>query len=301
MSYAATIEPFQQRKNGRAAFNAMVGQCTGTDEWMAEIKKQEALLHTQAWKGQSSFSLEKFIAQHRNASVLMAQCAEHAQCQLPNQRTRVTCSLNATKCGDAELQAVKASTKQDTAVDGLSNNFEAAVAVPLPADPVAKRRASGKRGTAETLDTCAEISGSEVKKKANIGKTGVHFRFYKQSECNELSEDQKEELRQHRKNAKLKKNQANDGSESGSSWKKIKEKSKKFVAAAVEKHVNKLKAESEAEDDDETAKNCIMSLFSDEKKTALRASGRTTKANASALNSILRKVKNSKDENRQEI
>ena len=65
--------------------------------------------------------------------------------------------------------------------------------------------------------------------------------------------------------------------------------------------MNKLKAEGEAEEDDETAKNHIMSLFSDEKKTASRASGRTTKANASALNSVLRKVKNSKDENRQEI
>ena len=151
------------------------------------------------------------------------------------------------------------------------------------------------------MDTCAEILGSEVKKKANIGKTGVHFCFYKQSECNELSEDQKEELRQHRKNAKLKKNQANDGSESGSSWKKIKEKSKKFVAAAVEKHANKLKAEGETEEDDETAKSYIMSLFSDDKKMALYGSGRTVKANASASNSILRKVKNCKDENRQEI
>ena len=135
--------------------------------------------------------------------------------------------------------------------------------------------------------------GSEVKKKANIGKTGVHFCFHKQSECNELSEEQKEELRQHWMDAKLKKNQANDGREAGSSWKKIKEKSKKFVAAAVEKHLNKLKEDGKEEDDDETAKKCIMSLFSQEKKVALCGSSKPIKANASALNSILKKVRNS--------
>ena len=260
---------------------------------MAEIKKQEALLHAQVWKGQSSFSLEKFIAQHCDASVSMTQCAEHAQCQLPNQRTRVAHLLDATQCSNAKLQATKASIKQDTAPDGLSNDFEAAAAVLLPADPVAKRRASGKRGAAETLDTCAEISGSEVKKKANIGKTGVHFCFYEQSEHNELSEEQKEELRQHWMDAKLKKNQANDGREAGSSWKKIKEKSKKFVAA-IEKHLNKLKEDGKDEDNNENAKKCIMFLFSEEKKTTSRGSSRPIKGNASTLNSVLKKkVRNS--------
>ena len=40
----------------------------------AEIKKQDDLLHTCIWKGQSSFLLEGFIAQHRNTYVSMQQC-----------------------------------------------------------------------------------------------------------------------------------------------------------------------------------------------------------------------------------
>ena len=35
----------------------------------AEIKKQEQLLHTHVWKGQSNFLLEHFISQHRNACI----------------------------------------------------------------------------------------------------------------------------------------------------------------------------------------------------------------------------------------
>ena len=64
--------------------------------------------------------------------------------------------------------------------------------------------------------------------------------------------------------------------------------------------MNKLKEEGDAEaDEDETNRKHIMSLFSKE-KAALSASTKPTKANASTLASILRKVKSS-NELKQEI
>ena len=45
---------------------------TGKDKWEAEIKKQEQLLHTCVWKGQSNFLREHFISQHCNAYVSMS-------------------------------------------------------------------------------------------------------------------------------------------------------------------------------------------------------------------------------------
>ena len=66
-SYAASIKPFQRGKDGRAAWKALTSQHAGKDKWEAEIKCQEQLLHTRVWKGQSNFSLENFISQHRNA------------------------------------------------------------------------------------------------------------------------------------------------------------------------------------------------------------------------------------------
>ena len=65
-SYAASIKPFQRGKDGREAWKALASQYAGKDKWEAEMKHQEQLLHTRVWKGQSNFSLENFISQHRN-------------------------------------------------------------------------------------------------------------------------------------------------------------------------------------------------------------------------------------------
>ena len=40
-SYAASIKPFQRRKNGRGALQALTNQYAGNDKWEAEIRKQD--------------------------------------------------------------------------------------------------------------------------------------------------------------------------------------------------------------------------------------------------------------------
>jgi hypothetical protein len=75
-SYAASIK---RTKDGRGAWMALVNQFAGTDKWEAEIKRQEQLLHTRVWKGQSNFSLKNFVSQHRNAFVSMQTFTQHAQ------------------------------------------------------------------------------------------------------------------------------------------------------------------------------------------------------------------------------
>ena len=44
--HAASIKPFKRGKDGRGAWMALRNQCAGRDEWEAETKKQENLLHT---------------------------------------------------------------------------------------------------------------------------------------------------------------------------------------------------------------------------------------------------------------
>ena len=56
-SYAASIKPYQKVKDARGAWKALTSQYAGKDKWEAEIKRQEQLLHTRIWKGQSNFSL----------------------------------------------------------------------------------------------------------------------------------------------------------------------------------------------------------------------------------------------------
>lgn len=202
-SYAASIKPMQRRKDGRAAWFALVSQYAGVDKWQAELLKQDDLIHTRKWKGQSNFSLEKFIGSHRFAYVSMCQCAQHVNFQLPNETTRVTFLLNGIECNDAPLQAAMALVRNDTGPTGMMNDFEATAAFILPHDPVAKKRnETGKRGPAgaNISDVTGDDSGDgeTTKKKNGIGRTGVEFRFYDRAAYRALSDEQKDELREYR-------------------------------------------------------------------------------------------------------
>ena len=182
--YAASIKPFQRQKNGRGAWLAMLGQYAGADKWQAEIKRQDDLLHTRQWKGQSNFSLESFIGQHRNAFVSMTQCADHVPFQLPNAHTRVGYLLEGIKCSDAGLQAAMASVETDNGPNGKRSDFEATASHLVKYDPVAKKRhVSGqKRNIANISETDAADISSTTGSKAGIGNTGVHLRLNSKEE-----------------------------------------------------------------------------------------------------------------------
>ena len=204
-SYAASIKPFQSTENGRCALLAFMNQYSGNDKWEAEIHKQDDLLHSRVWKGQSNFPLEGFIAQHRNAFVSIQQCAEHMTYQLPNELTRVGYLLEGIQCSDPGWQAAMVSVWTDDGANGMMSDFERAAAHLLPYNPVTRKRTAGtKRSAANISDTRgthgANASATEVSEattkdgKASIGKTGVHLRYRMNSECRELSIAQKREL-----------------------------------------------------------------------------------------------------------
>ena len=64
-------------------------------------------------KGQSNFSLDKFITQHRNAFVSIQQCSFHVAIQLPNEYTRVGYLLDTIETSDDSLQAAMALVRND--------------------------------------------------------------------------------------------------------------------------------------------------------------------------------------------
>ena len=181
------------KMHGRGAFLAMVAQYAGTDKWEAEIKKATAILFTRKWKGNQNFALEKFVSQHRNAYVTLQACAEHVEYQLPNAHSRVGYVLDAIESDDAPLQAAMANINDDTGPSGKRGDFEAAVAYLLPKDPVIRRKQdANKRPSGEISDTTADVSGFGT--KDSIGKTGVHLRYYKNAEYNDLTKPQQQEL-----------------------------------------------------------------------------------------------------------
>jgi len=270
-SYAASIKPFQRRKNGRGAWLALIQQYAGEDKWRAELKHQDDLLHTRQWKGSTNFSLEKFVAQHRNAFVSMSQCAEHVTYQLPNENTRVTFLLDAIDCNHAPLQAAMALVRNDTGPDGKLNNFEDTASFLLPHDPVATQRERsphGKRPSAQISDTSSVNFKTH---KASVGKTGVSLRFHTMNEYKALSSEQKEELKEYRDNReqrgesrKLRSFQGSAGSAAKDSKKDSfsNKKIKSLISSAVAKHIKDTdKQEASAKSEDETMRAYIVSLL----------------------------------------
>ena len=296
-AFAASIKPFQRAKDGRGAWKAIKSQYAGDDKWEAEIKRQEKVLHTHVWKGQSNYSLEHFVSQHRNAFVSLEACAEHVNFQLPNGHSRVGYLLQGIHCSDAELQAAMASIKADKADDGMRNNFEAAAAHLLPADPVARKRAAigTKRGSAQisdttALDTVADIGATQA--KPSIGNTGVHLRYYKASEYKKLSEEQKAELREWRHNNPDAHKSKRNGKPTRPSPTKRAKFDKKQISSIVAKEVASVLEKQKTEEAEQDANEAyIMSLVQKAVGKNDTASASSTAAKLS-LNSILKNAKN---------
>ena len=199
--YAASIRPHARAKNGRLAYLALVTQYAGKDKWQDEIKKQETFILNRIWKGNSNFSLESFITQHRSAHVSLQRCAENIPHQLPNERTRVIHLLDAIQTTDASLQAALANIRSNDAPEGMMNNFEDASAYLLQFDPVAKNRKQGGTGRQQQISAQHQDDDEqepEFKMKPNKGSSGVEFRYYTDDEYNALSNKQKMELKDHR-------------------------------------------------------------------------------------------------------
>ena len=297
--YSASIKPFQRGKDGRGAWLALTSQYTGNDKWEAKLKRQDDLLHQHQWKGQNTFPLEGFIGQHHNAFVSMQQCAEHVSYQHPNKHTRVGYLLEGIQCADAGLQAAMTSVRMDNGTDGMRNDFEKAAAHLLPYDPVAKNRAAmtqNKRSAAqissvelEEESIKGEASSTTVLKKASIGRTGVHLQYHTPAEYDNLSNDQKDELREWRKQNPLKKKSGDNEIRKGGRNKSSKRQLASVVAKELRRFVRR-------EEEDKTTSDIQAQIASMVKEavTSHLASPPTAPATKipSTLQSILKKAKN---------
>jgi hypothetical protein len=313
-SYAASIKPFQRTRNGRRALEALLTQFAGEDKYDAEIKKQESLLHTRIWKGQSNYGLEKHCAAHRNAYVQLEAAAEHIEYQLPNEHSRVGYLIDSIQNNDPGLQAGLANVRSDKGAGGMRSDFEAMVAHILPYCPVSKKRTAGsKRGAADISSSVAFADGdtaeiSSFGSKSGVGKSGVHLRFHKHKEYQQLNAEQKSELKEWRE----KEIAAGRGGKGGGSVAKAKGNSNnndkhinsRIDAAVAKKLAAHAKAADTKKSDDEAVDSYIVSAFERMigKKPTSQASA--VKATASAANAhktsilrnILKRAKNKPDE-----
>ena len=184
--YANTIKPFSRTKDGRKAWMAMVSSHVGDDKWENLQREKLRFLMNTVWNGRS-YSLEKFIGQHRSAFVQLEEAALHVNIQLPTSHTRVGYLLDNIQNNDPDLRAALSNIRIN--VDNMRDDFEKAAAFLLPVCPYTKNRISRS-------NTKIPNVSSTTLKNSSDSTTGVDFRWHTHKEYAKLSKAQKDELKQ---------------------------------------------------------------------------------------------------------
>ena len=184
-TYGSTVKAFSRRRDGRAAWLALVSSHAGSDKWESLQKENTRWLMNTKWNG-TTYSLEKFCNHHRSRFVNLEEAKNHVDFQLPTAHTRVGYLLDNIINTDADLRAAIANIRQN--VNNTRSDFENAISVLLPVDPFVKK---SHKSASHEKNTSGTISLAEG---ATVGNTGVRLGFHSMDQYLKLNKAQKSEL-----------------------------------------------------------------------------------------------------------
>ena len=87
-TFLSTIKPFENRKNGRAAWLALVTAHVGDSKWEQILNENNKWLINAKWNGKK-YALETFVTQHRQKFEQMKEASMNVTYQVPTEHTRV--------------------------------------------------------------------------------------------------------------------------------------------------------------------------------------------------------------------
>ena len=200
--YHATIAPYKRgaRKDGRVAYIAMNAQFCGPALWDKIFRDNMNTLMSRTWNGNSGIDIEKYLAMHRHAWIQCQRCADHIQCVIPDERSRVGNLLENISGDNPKIMAAMAAICLYNTPNEMGNEFDKAVAYLLPiADSTKKEGGRGvhKRQHRKISQVIANLS---VTKGEEIGRgtSGVEYRFHSRIEYQKLSDEERSDLHQWR-------------------------------------------------------------------------------------------------------
>ena len=181
-SIESTVKAFARKKDGRAAFLAIVANHAGETKYRAIHKKRYNLLTNIKWNGRS-YPLETHVSNHRQAVDDIKECSNHITVVVPDQSQRVEYLIDSIVCSDNTLQASLGLVRANT--NKMRSDFELAASTLIEVDPY-------RRGQRLNKTPDANISGLDF--NAGRGSSGVDLRWHHPKEFKALSGDQKDEL-----------------------------------------------------------------------------------------------------------
>lgn len=190
-AYGSTVKAYSRRRDGRAAWLALISSHAGKDKWESLQKENTRWLMNTKWNGQT-YSLEKFCNHHRSRFVNLEEAKNHVDFQLPTAHTRVGYLLDNITNNDADLRAAIANIRQN--VNDTRSDFENAVSVLLPVDPFLKKRQASKDTNKPNTTGNVGSTNTSNGNNARVGKTGVKLQFHTDVDYENLTGAQKTEL-----------------------------------------------------------------------------------------------------------
>ena len=230
--YVSSLQPYRTRNDGRAAYLALVQHNLGSNQWQLMFHDAETIVTTHKFYGTNPhYTLSTHIAKHRSAHDRMRRASSHVNFSLPTETTRVLRLLQSLEASNIAILSAKTSILGD---DVKRSDFELAsdfliTVTPHTNQPRKSQRISSltSRGGKSRNNNYNNNRGKNGKWKSNKGKSnhryqpynnsnhqqhqqnftptlnrgssGVEFRYYTDSDYQQLSHPQRNELRLWRK------------------------------------------------------------------------------------------------------
>ena len=194
-SFESSIKSHQRKRDGRAAYFALVQHNLGSSKWDKIIEEAETYVLRREWNGRNHrFTLRSHINKHRETHNEMVRAKQHVEYEEPNEHTRVG-------------RLIKSITSRDPAIVSalihiqgsptLREDFEEAADFLLLTAPSNTSNNNNHRMSAVRGDGGDNGNSNGVKKSPN---TGVELRYYTKKEYSKLSHEQRKELAPLREN-----------------------------------------------------------------------------------------------------
>ena len=191
-TFLSTIKPFENRKNGRAAWLALVTAHVGDSKWEQILNENNKWLINAKWNGKK-YALETFVALHRQKYEQMKEASMNVTYQVPTEHTRVGYLLDGIESDSPALHAAIATVRNDK--DLSRQSFDLCVAILVPSDPFTRNESL--KASKNITFSISGADGSATGQISNNGrgsKTSVDLRWHTASEFSALSRDEKTEL-----------------------------------------------------------------------------------------------------------
>ncbi len=190
--HISSIKPFQSRRDGRGAYEALMLHNLGNSKWEKVIEVAETYVNNRSWDGKNvRFTIKSHISKHHEAHNDFIRASQHINYVVPNETTRVQRLLRSIQCKDGTILSAKTTILAD---QQKKDDFELAADFLLLVAP-----ASVNKSRDYNISMLKRKLEKYEGKQGGGGQGGGKVRYYSKREWWKLSQEERDEISAKRK------------------------------------------------------------------------------------------------------